>query len=127
MPGSIPNDLRDQAIAAFREQAISSYKGKGSIDGYGWVPFPHQREWWLASEGLVLLPGIIDETNGRLVQLPDGRIEKWATSPRPGGIARVIADLGAFKIGKSQSGGFWASSFAVIPNARVNIIGLEYD
>ena len=47
--------------------------------------------------------------------------------PREGGRARFLALLGAFKVGKSFSSALWATGFAVVPNARVNLIGLEYD
>lgn len=58
---------------------------------------------------------------------PSGLVERRSLAPRPGGRARVIADLGAFKIGKSWSSALWASSFACIPGARVQLVGAEYD
>lgn len=126
MAGKIPNNLRDELVSAFRERAISTWKGGGSTPEEGWVPFPHQRHWWAASDGLTIHPGVEDPL-GASVRLPDGSMTRWATSPREGGRARVIADLGAFKIGKSMSSGFWASGFAAVPDSRVNLVGLEYD
>lgn len=117
----IPNSLRDQMVTAFRERII---------DKRGIVPFVHQRSWWCATDGLILHdeeeaePG---DPSGRAVALPDGTVKVWKTSPRPGGRARVVADLGAFKTGKSFGSGVWGAAFACIPDARVKLVGLEYD
>lgn len=116
----IDNDLRDSIIHAFRERICE----KMDI-----VPFPHQRSWWCASEGLELEKGVIAEGDqpGRWVQLADGNREKWLVKPRPLGRARFLADLGAFKIGKSFSSALWTAGFAAVPNARVALVGSEYD
>ena len=127
MAGKLPNPTRDQLIALFRERVISRFSGAW---GDSWTPFPHQRAWWLASEGRELLWG--DETDpgspsATSVSLPDGRIAHWATQARAPGRARFLSDLGAFKIGKSMSAGLWATGFAAVPDSRVNLVGLEYD
>jgi hypothetical protein len=118
MPAKLPNEIRDLAISEFREVVCAKW---------GAVPYVHQREWWAASDGLVLLENVIDDKNGVLVRLPDRSIQRWMVSPREGGRARVIADLGAFKVGKSFGSALWATGFAAIPDARVSLIGLEYD
>ncbi len=138
MAGSVSNFERDNIISAFREFAIRKWTGGGSQGEVGWVPFAHQRKWWAASDGLDVLEGVpaTPETGGvsvfvpgegSTISNPTGKVEWWATQPRPGGRARVIADLGAFKIGKSMAAGFWAAGFAAVPDARVSIVGLEYD
>lgn len=115
MAAAIPNHLRDALITGFR------YK---IMEKYGVVPFPHQAEWMLAGDGLVLTQE--PDENGVEVQVGD-EVVKWGVLPRPGGRARVIADLGAFKIGKSFGAALWTASFACITNARVQLVGLEYD
>lgn len=117
MAGTITNQLRDATVTLFRERMI---------ERLGWTPFPHQREWWAASDGLELQKGVLAET-GLSVLLPDGRVERWLATPRPNGRARVIADLGAFKSGKSMSGGYWAAGFGAVPNGRISLVGMEYD
>lgn len=89
------------------------------------VPFVHQRSWWCASDGLVLLD--VDDPAGVSVRLPDGTTTRRMVGERPGGRARFLADLGAFKIGKSFSSALWATGFAAVPDARVSLVGLEYD
>ena len=117
MAGKIPNDLRDAVITEYRTQVATRM---------GVVPFTHQGEWWAASDGLTLLPTPVKE-GGMLVKLPDQTQVRLATTPRVGERARVIADLGAFKVGKSFGSALWVSGFAMVPNARVQLIGLEYD
>lgn len=120
MAPSIQNSFRDQLITAFRGRLC---------DKLEITPFPHQGSWWAAADGEVLLD--IEEEDptapGMVVRLADGRLERRSLIPRSGGRARVIADLGAFKIGKSYSSALWTAAFACIPNARVQLVGLEYD
>lgn len=116
MAGSVPNDVRDQLIAAFRERICE----KMEI-----VPFRHQREWWAASEGLVLSD--VPDAAGKPCRLPDGTIQNYMMLPREGGHARFLADLGAFKVGKSFGAGMWAAGFACIPQSRTALVGIEYD
>ena len=112
----IDNDLRDQLVVAFRERVCERLE---------WVPFPHQREWWCASRGEVLLD--VEDAAGVPVRLPNGDITRHMVGPRRGGHARFLADLGAFKVGKSAGAGMWATGFAAVPNARISLVGLEYD
>lgn len=120
MAPSIENSFRDQLITAFRSRLC---------DKLQITPFPHQAGWWSAADGQVMLD--VTETDpdapGVNVKLSDGTIERRSLIPRQGGRARVIADLGAFKIGKSFSSALWTAAFACIPNARVQLVGLEYD
>ncbi len=116
MAALIPNQTRDELITAFRYRIC---------EVYGVVPFPHQAAWWAAADGLHLLD--VPAADGMEVRLSEDRTEKRALVPRGGGRARVIADLGAFKIGKSFSSALWAASFAAVPGARVALVALEYD
>lgn len=113
---TLPNHLRDQAVTAFRQRLC---------DALDFVPFPHQAAWWLAADGLIL--GDRLDPDGYLVQNPDGIRERRQVFHRPGGRAKVIADLGAFKVGKSKGAGLFAASFGCIPDGRVSLVGLEYD
>lgn len=113
----ISNDIRDSMITAFREAICL----KMDV-----VPFVHQRKWWAASDGLMLLD--IPDPEGQLVRLPSGDIERWMVVPRPAGCrARYISDLGAFKVGKSFGAAMWASGFGIIPSRRISLVGQEYD
>ena len=77
------------------------------------------------TEGLILLD--VPDPEGDLVRLPDGSAQRFMVAPRPEGRARFVADLGAFKVGKSFGSGLWASGFACLPNRRISLVGLEYD
>ena len=116
MAGLIPNDTRDQIISAFRERVCERMEV---------APFLHQREVWAASDGLELTGE--EDPNGLSIRLESGNIIKAGYRPRAAGRARFLADLGAFKIGKSFGAALWASGFAAVPGARVNLVGLEYD
>lgn len=89
------------------------------------APFRHQAEWWLATEGLVL--GHDLDPDGCEISLADGQRARYHTATRLGGPARVVADLGAFKVGKSFGSALWAAGFAAVPQRRLSLIGLEYD
>ena len=116
MAPRIPNDLRDSLSSAFRERICETM---------GVAPFLHQRAVWAASDGLILSG--TPEPDGLSVRCEDGSIIRSGYSPRPEGRARFLADLGAFKIGKSYGAALWASGFAAVPGARVSLVGLEYD
>jgi hypothetical protein len=116
MAAQLPNDLRDELIAAFREKVCERLEV---------APFMHQRQVWLASEGLEL--NGIESLTGVSIRLEDGTITRVGTRPRPAGRARFLADLGAFKIGKSYGAALWGSGFACIPGAKVSLVGLEYN
>jgi hypothetical protein len=114
----IPNDARDTALTAFRQLVCEKTE---------FIPFPHQAEWWAATDGLIVTDQPAAPGHGVQVRLPDASTEWRMTWPRPAGRARVVADLGSFKIGKSKSSAMWASGFAAVPNARVKLVGIEYD
>lgn len=116
----IPNDLRDEAVTGFRQAVCTTMN---------FTPYPHQAEWWLAADGRVLTDVATspEDPTGAAVRLQDRSVVYRATLPRPKGAARVLADLGAFKVGKSKGAAMWASGFAAVPGGRVSLIGLEYD
>lgn len=89
------------------------------------VPFFHQAAWWAASDGAVLLD--VRDPVGTEVRLEDGTVDRFALAPRVGGRARVLADLGSYKIGKSFSSAIWACGMAAVPGSRSQLVGLEYD
>ncbi len=115
MAGQIPNEQRDYLLTAFRERICER------LDV---TPLVHQRKWWSATDGLILLDQ--EDPAGLSVKLSDGRVTSWASIPREMGRARVVADLGAFKTGKSFGTGLWASGFGCIPGAKVTLVGVEY-
>lgn len=119
MAGAVDNDLRDALISAFREQVC---RRLGEEKG---TPFMHQRQVWLASEGLELSG--VEDPNGVSIRLEDQSVTRVGVQPRPQGRARFLADLGAFKIGKSYGAALWGSGFAAVPAARVSLVGLEYN
>ena len=99
----------------------------------GITPFEHQARWWLASDGYDLHMTEPEVPPGAPAPLPlevklkDGSIAPaWAT-PRLTGRARFLSDLGAFKVGKSFGAGIWSAGFGVVPQARVSLVGIEYD
>lgn len=116
----IPNAVRDQAVSGFRDLICRKMD---------FVPYPHQREWWAASDGLVLTDevGAAEDDDVQAVRMPDKSVVYRRVGPRPKGRARVLADLGAFKVGKSKGAGMWAAGFAAVPDGRVSLVGLEYD
>ncbi len=116
MAGSVDNDTRDALMTAFRERVCERLEV---------APFLHQRQVWAASDGLELTGEESD--SGLSVRLESGDIIRAGFTQREGGRARFLADLGAFKIGKSYGAALWASGFAVIPGARVSLVGIEYD
>lgn len=116
MASLIDNDTRDAIITAFRERVCERLEV---------APFLHQREVWSASDGLELTGE--EDPNGLSVRLESGSVVRVGVQPRPQGRARFLADLGAFKIGKSYGAALWAAGFAAVPGARVSLVGIEYD
>ena len=98
-------------------------------DKLGIALFEHQAEWILASDGYQLTgkPAHPQATT-RFVNIrrADTTVERMGITERPGGKAKVLADLAAYKSGKSWSGAFYLAGFAAVPGARVDIIGLQY-
>jgi hypothetical protein len=127
---------RDLLIAQFRRQVLAAS---------GITLFTHQAEWHCASEGWTLLdaepiPG--DYYRELLVPLaslrPTAAIVRTATINnipcayvrrtivhRPGGAAHILADLAAYKAGKSFGTGAWLAGFGVVPG-KIHLIGSEY-
>jgi hypothetical protein len=116
---SVPVALRDRMITEFRQFLCEK------ID---FIPFEHQAAWWATTDGETLLDRVADpDEPGRLVRLPDETLERRAVAPRVTGRARVVAELGAYKSGKSAGAGIWAAAFGAVPEARVYLVGNEYD
>src|SRR5436190_13172985 len=105
MASLVPNDTRDQLLTLFRERVAEKM---------GVVPFLHQRQVWAAGDGMILT-GQEDPLNGLPVRVDQETVIKAAWVARPEGRARFLADLGAFKIGKSYGAALWASGFAAVP------------
>jgi hypothetical protein len=116
MAAQIPNDLRDALMSAFRERICERLQV---------APFLHQRQVWAACDGLELTG--LEDPAGLSVRLENGTITKVGARTRPLGRARFVADLGAFKIGKSYGAALWGSGFAAVPGAKVSLVGLEYN
>lgn len=115
----VPTEIRDQLAWAFRQRICEKMDER---------PFEHQAQWWAAAGGYVLTEERAEKDDLALeISLPDKSREWRKLLPRPEGTARVLADLGAFKSGKSWAGGRWAAGFAAVPDARVALVGLEYD
>lgn len=116
MAGQVSNDIRDALISAFRERLCER------LDV---APFLHQRQVWAATDGLELTGE--EDPLGLSVRLEDGTITHVGTRARAAGRARFVADLGAFKIGKSYGAALWGAGFGVVPGAKVSLVGLEYN
>lgn len=116
MAGQVSNDVRDALITAFRERVC---------ERMGVAPFLHQRQVWCAADGLELTGE--EDPAGVTVALDKDTIIRVGTRPRAAGRARFLADLGAFKIGKSYGAALWASGFGAVPGAKVSLVGLEYN
>lgn len=118
MAGLVNNDTRDAIMTAFRERVCEKL---------GVAPFLHQREVWCASDGLELTGE--EDPNGLTIRVggDSDPIIRAAVRSREAGRARFLADLGAFKIGKSYGAALWASGFAAVPGAVVSLVGIEYD
>ena len=110
--------MRDDMITQFREKVCSEL---------GIVPFAHQREWWAHADGQILMPTPIPGLPTVSVKLPNDSVEMRGLAPRPFGRAKVVAELAAYKAGKSYGAALWATGFACIPNGRVYLVGIEYD
>ena len=118
---SVPPPLRDRLITEFRRFLCEQ------ID---FIPFEHQADWWVTTDGYTLTEQVAapETTDPRItLRLPPGTVETRCLAPRPAGRAKVVAELGAYKSGKSAGAGLWAASFAAVPNALVYLVGNEYD
>jgi hypothetical protein len=115
-----PVPLRDRLMSEFRRFLCRK------ID---FVPFTHQAAWWATTDGYDLTdePGDPGDPTSVQVRTPDDTVVWRTQTPRPQGRAKVVAELGAYKSGKSAGAGIWAASFAAVPHARVFLVGNEYD
>lgn len=128
---------RDALVSQFRRKVYAAAE---------YIPFPHQAEWQLASEGWALIdrapvagdfyhdvlvpthtttPGTVVLTSRVVNDIPCAVVRR-AIVPRVGGCARILADLAAFKAGKSYGTAAWTAGFAILPDAKVHLIGAEY-
>jgi len=118
---TVPPDLRDRLITEFR---------RFLCDQIAFVPFEHQADWWVTTDGYELTEQVTadDDTRPSIqLRLPTKTTERRLLAPRQQGRARVVAELGAYKSGKSAGAGLWGASFAAVPNALVYLVGNEYD
>ena len=118
---TVPPVLRDRLMTEFR---------RFICDNIGFVPFEHQADWWVTTDGYALTDILAEEDDDRPsieVCLPNGTKEERILMPRPQGRAKVVAELGAYKSGKSAGAGLWGAAFAAVPNALVYLVGNEYD
>jgi hypothetical protein len=118
---TVPPPLRDQLMTEFRHFLC---------DRTSFVPFEHQAAWWATTDGYELRDETVDESDtvpSMQVRLPDGTVVHRRMTPRTHGRAKVVAELGAYKSGKSAGAGMWAAAFAAVPNALVYLVGNEYD
>ena len=118
---TVPPVLRDRLMTEFR---------RFICDNIGFVPFEHQADWWVTTDGYALTDTLAEKDDDRPsieVCLPNGVKEERVLIPRPQGRARVVAELGAYKSGKSAGAGLWGAAFAAVPNALVYLVGNEYD
>ena len=113
--------MRDRLITDFR---------RFLCEQVGFMPFEHQASWWATTDGYDLTDIVVEEdpkTPSIEVCLPSGALERRLLRKRSKGRARVVAELGAYKSGKSAGAGLWGASFAAVPNALVYLVGNEYD
>ena len=118
---SVPPVLRDRLMTEFR---------RFLCEQNDFIPFEHQASWWATTDGYVLSDVEVEADApgpSMLVRLPDRRCVTRRLDPRPHGRAKVVAELGAYKSGKSAGAGLWAAAFAAIPGATVYLVGNEYD
>lgn len=116
---TLSNARRHQLAAEYRRKVWAKY---------GIVPFPHQAQWICAGEGYDLLDRAPNEAERfELVMLDDESIEPRALAPRANGAAHVLIDLAGFKGGKSFGAAMWMCGYAALPDAQVDIIGLQYE
>lgn len=113
--------LRDRLVTEFRKFICRENE---------FVPFEHQAAWWVTTDGYELseVRARKDETRPTMdVRLPNGKIQPRVLLRRKGGRAKIVAELGAYKSGKSAGAGLWGAAFAAVPNALVYLVGNEYD
>jgi hypothetical protein len=133
VPTRLDPFLRDALVREFRRQVYAKT---------GYIEFPHQAEWRAATEGYLLTRTVIGPHDPLPPAAARYRVqycdpaspptldsiitEDRLAIPRPAGSAHYAAKLAAYKSGKSQDLGMWATGFAGIPNALVQLVGIEY-
>ena len=117
---AVPVPLRDRLVTEFRQFLCTQMD---------FVPFVHQAAWWATTDGYELTDEVVppDTPDAVYARQPDGECVWLRQTPRVHGRAKVVAELGAYKSGKSAGAGLWAASFGAVPNARVYLVGNEYD
>ena len=112
--------LRDRLITEFRSFLCKEIN---------FVPFEHQAAWWATTDGYDLTEIVTENPDdpATVVRLPGGALERRLLRGRSKGRARVVAELGAYKSGKSAGAGLWGAAFAAVPDALVYLVGNEYD
>ena len=113
----IPNYLRDRMVTEFRQKVLAET---------GIIPFEHQASWMALTDGQILVPER-EELPKLTVRLPDDSLVVRSLVPRSQGRVKVMAELGAYKVGKSFGAALWATGFAAVPDGRVYLVGIEYD
>lgn len=124
--GGSVNEKTDYILARNKILPIFRQKIYERLELY---PFEHQAAWQLLTDGKILTSEIAAENDPSsiIIRLEDKTLQRRKIIARPDGIARFVSDLGSFKIGKSLGSAIWMSSFAIVPTARVVLVGLEYD
>ena len=117
----VPVPLRDRLMSEFRRFICAHNE---------FVPFEHQADWWVTTDGYDLTTIVVDEDSEEPsieIRRPDGVTEHRLLLRREMGRAKVVAELGAYKSGKSAGAGIWAAAFAAVPESLVYLVGNEYD
>lgn len=114
----IPSGLRDLMMTEFRKLICK----RAAI-----VPFEHQARWWALTDGQILLPDLREGLPSTEITLPSGEVVERSLADRTLGRARVVAELGAYKCGKSYGAALWAAGLAGVPNSKTYLVGIEYD
>ena len=117
---AVPVLLRDRLMSEFRTFICRQMD---------FVPFIHQAAWWATTDGYTVTGEEVEEGTPQAVYVrrPDGACVWLRQIPRVGGRAKVVAELGAYKSGKSAGAGIWGAAFAAVPHATVYLVGNEYD
>lgn len=118
---TVDPQLRDQLMTEFRRFICRENE---------FIPFEHQADWWVTTDGYELSDVRVKAKDTRPsidVRMPDGKTQRRLLTRRKAGRAKVVAELGAYKSGKSAGAGLWGAAFAAIPNALVYLVGNEYD
>lgn len=168
MPCHLPPSIRDLLVRLFRAEVYRRT---------GFVEFPHQAQFRLATEGMTLTEQVVDPPadEPKPFDIEKVRPEDYPLKPMPvrlmiacekgrpdafevgetgnyayyewrlaeprrhvylgpegpsvqeGVIAHKASDLASFKAGKSKNIGMWATGFACLPGATIDMLGLTYE